>query len=83
MTENRPQRNDIAPSVLVLLAAFHEVTRLKLELAPVDSNPVCERADGSLCEIGADGWPTEYDDDLDEAEAITVESNYVHDSEEP
>ncbi|MET8878057.1 hypothetical protein [Nocardia sp. NPDC004604] len=81
MTEHR-QRNDIAPSVQALLATFHEDTRLKLELAPSDSNPLCERADGSLCEIGADGWPMEYDD-LDEAEAITVESTHVHDSEDP
>ncbi|WP_433680256.1 hypothetical protein [Nocardia sp. CA-119907] len=66
MTENRLQRNNIAPSVRALLATFHEATRLKLELAPSDSNPLCEGADGSLCEIGADGWPTEYDD-LDEA----------------
>ncbi|MGW4771623.1 hypothetical protein ACWEO2_26720 [Nocardia sp. NPDC004278] len=82
MTENRPQQDNIAPSVQALLATFHEDTCLKLELAPSDSSPLCEHADGSLCEIGADGWPTEYDDQ-DEAEAITAESTHVHDNEEP
>ncbi|WP_330250733.1 hypothetical protein OG874_31635 [Nocardia sp. NBC_00565] len=82
MTEIQPERNEIAPSVRALLAAFHEDTPSKLELAPVDSVALYQRADGSLCEIGADGWLTEYDD-LDCGEAITIEPTSVQDIEEP
>ncbi|WP_433711577.1 hypothetical protein ACQP2U_35825 [Nocardia sp. CA-084685] len=61
MTETPPQRKDTDPTVRALLTAFHQDTRHKLELAPVDTRPLCQRADGSECEVGEDGWPTEYD----------------------
>ncbi|MFE7798177.1 hypothetical protein [Nocardia sp. NPDC057440] len=62
MSELQSELSEIASSVKALLAAFHEDTWCKLELAPVDSGPLYQRADGSLCEVGDDGWLTEYDD---------------------
>ncbi|WP_433196659.1 hypothetical protein ACQP1G_44890 [Nocardia sp. CA-107356] len=61
MTEMQPRRCEIAPCVRALLAAFHEDTWFKLELAPVEGGPLYQRADGSLWEIGEDGWPIDYD----------------------
>ncbi|WP_433205606.1 hypothetical protein ACQP1G_18320 [Nocardia sp. CA-107356] len=80
MSDIRPQRREIAPSVQALLAVFHESTRLKLERAPTDSRPLYERADGSICEVDEDGWPTEYDD-LDRDDAIPVKPIRVSDFE--
>ena len=62
MSEIQPQRGDISPSVRALLAAFHEDSWFKLELAPVDSLMLFERADGSLSEVGEDGWLADYDE---------------------
>lgn len=59
---SRPPRNEIAPSVRALLVAFHQDTWFKLELAPTNSHPLCQCADGSLYEVGEDGWPIEYDE---------------------
>lgn len=73
-------RGEIAPSVRALLAAFHEETHFKLDLAPVDSAPIYERtADGWLCRVGEDGWLL--DADLDESDAIGGESVSVHDTD--
>ncbi|WP_433628276.1 hypothetical protein [Nocardia sp. CA-120079] len=62
---SRPPRNEISPAIRALLVAFHQDTWIKLELAPPESRPLCELADGSLYEVGEDGWPTETDDPLD------------------
>lgn len=59
---SRPPRKEIAPSVRALLVAFHRETWFKLELAPTDSRPLCHSADGSLYEVGEDGWPIEYNE---------------------
>ncbi|WP_062983918.1 hypothetical protein [Nocardia anaemiae] len=59
---SRPPRNEISPSIEALLVAFHQDTWRKLELAPTDSRPLCHHADGSVYEVGEDGWPTEYDE---------------------
>jgi hypothetical protein len=71
---------EIAPSVRALLAAFHEDTRAKLELAPVDSRPNAHLADGTLCAVEASGWLEVYDN-LDVTEAIPVAPISVRDSE--
>lgn len=76
MTEIQLRRNDIAPAVMTLLATFHQDTWFKLELAPTDSAPLCQRADGSLYEVGEDGWPMDYDD-LDNDDAITINPTRV------
>ncbi|MFX0575508.1 hypothetical protein [Nocardia nepalensis] len=71
MNEIQRHRDGIAPAVRALLTAFHEDTRRKLELAPANSATLCQLADGSLCAVGADGWPIEYDD-LDERGATRL-----------
>ncbi|MEV2221159.1 hypothetical protein AB0E01_14900 [Nocardia vinacea] len=72
--------SEIAPSVRALLAAFHEETHFKLNLAPVDSAPIYERtADGWSCRVGEDGWLL--DSDLDESDAIRGDSGSVHDTD--
>ncbi|WP_406233011.1 hypothetical protein [Nocardia sp. NBC_01009] len=53
---------EIAPSVRALLAAFHEDTARKLELAPVDSQPIVHQSDGTLCDVDDDGWLDSFDD---------------------
>lgn len=60
-----PSRNEISPAIKALLVAFHQDTWFKLELAPTNSRPLCQHADGSQYEVGDDGWPTEYDDPSD------------------
>ncbi|WP_330250498.1 hypothetical protein OG874_30275 [Nocardia sp. NBC_00565] len=80
MSDIQPQRREIAPSVRALLAAFHADTRDKLELAPVDSAPIYQRADGSLSRV-VDGWISDSDADLDKADAITLEPSSVRDIE--
>ena len=57
MREIQPKRNEIAPSVKALLAAFHDDTLAKLKLAPLQSNPKLQRVDGSWCNVDEDGWP--------------------------
>ncbi|WP_328404316.1 hypothetical protein [Nocardia sp. NBC_00403] len=69
MSEIQSEPSEVASSVKTLLATFHEDAWFKLELAPVDSGPLCQRADGSLCEVGEDGWLTDYED-LDNCDAI-------------
>jgi hypothetical protein len=71
---------EIDPSVRALLAAFHEDTRTKLELAPMDSRPTAHLADGTLCAVDASGWPEAYDN-LDKTEAIPVTPTSVRDWE--
>ncbi|WP_433729037.1 hypothetical protein ACQP0C_40575 [Nocardia sp. CA-129566] len=56
MTEIPPPWKDIAPSVQALLTAFHQDTWIKQELAPTDSTPVYQCADGTLYEVDEDGW---------------------------
>ncbi|WP_330250852.1 hypothetical protein OG874_32280 [Nocardia sp. NBC_00565] len=65
-----PGPNEIAPTVRALLAAFHTDTASKLELAPLESTPICQRSDGSLCRVDEDGWIS--DSDLDKVDAITI-----------
>ncbi|WP_329416325.1 hypothetical protein OG563_35170 [Nocardia vinacea] len=66
-------RNEIAPAVRALLTAFHEDTRHKLALAPVDSAPIYQCAsDGWLSSVDEDGWICDSDADLDKGDAITV-----------
>ncbi|WP_433621825.1 hypothetical protein [Nocardia sp. CA-120079] len=73
-------RGEIAPAVRALLAAFHEETHLKLDLAPVDSMPIYEStADGWLCRVGEDGWLLNADSD--ESDAIGGDSGRVHDAD--
>ncbi|MFE9322089.1 hypothetical protein ACIHDR_32855 [Nocardia sp. NPDC052278] len=73
-------QGEIAPSVRALLAAFHEETHFKLDLAPIDSMPIYERAaDGWLCRVGEDGWLL--DADLDESDAFRSESVNDHDTD--
>ncbi|MFE9322930.1 hypothetical protein ACIHDR_23020 [Nocardia sp. NPDC052278] len=65
MREIQPKKNEIAPSVKALLAAFNEDTPEKLELAPSHSHPTLQRSDGSWCEVDEDGWPA-YCEDMDQ-----------------
>ena len=67
-----PGSNEIAPTVRALLAAFHTDTASKLELAPLESTPICQRSDGSLCRVDEDGWISDSDSDLDKVDAITI-----------
>ncbi|MFE7796779.1 hypothetical protein [Nocardia sp. NPDC057440] len=73
--------NAVAPSVRALLAAFHEDTASKLELAPVESTPIYQRADGSLSRVDEDGWISDSDTDLDKVDAITIMPTSVVDTE--
>jgi hypothetical protein len=62
VSENIPfqPNRDLAPSVRILLADFNADTVHKLSLAPVDSQPKVHLADGTLCEVDADGWPDSF-----------------------
>ncbi|WP_063040602.1 hypothetical protein [Nocardia pseudovaccinii] len=75
----RQRESEIAPSVLALLAVFHEHTLEKLALAPVDSVLLRHAADG-ITEIDEDGCRAEYDDN-DEEDAIEVLPISVIDTE--
>ncbi|WP_433198496.1 hypothetical protein ACQP1G_04095 [Nocardia sp. CA-107356] len=82
MTElERPQRKEIAPSVRRLLADYHTDTLRKIELAPTDSAPIYQGADGFLMPVGEDGWVCDSDADLDKADAIPVVATDVRDTE--
>ncbi|WP_433527121.1 hypothetical protein ACQPZ2_21095 [Nocardia pseudovaccinii] len=72
----------IAPSVRRLLDDFHRETRQKLDLAPIDGRPIFEGADGSLLLVDEDGWISDSDPDLDQADAITIQPTDVRDIEE-
>ncbi|WP_433521183.1 hypothetical protein ACQPZ2_27975 [Nocardia pseudovaccinii] len=69
---------EIAPSVRALLAAFNADTQDKLDLAPTDSAPIYEGADGSLSRV-VDGWVSDSDVELDKADAITIQPTSVRD----
>ncbi|MFE7799979.1 hypothetical protein [Nocardia sp. NPDC057440] len=58
MFEIHSRRAELAPSVAALLALFHEDTPQKLALAPDDSPAILHHADGTLSQVGEDGWPT-------------------------
>lgn len=73
--------NEIAPSVQALLAAFNKDTHHKLALAPVDSCPIYQRADGGLSRVGHDGWLIDEYADLDKDDAITITPTSVRDTE--
>jgi hypothetical protein len=73
---------EIAPSVRELLTVFHEDTRAKLELAPVDSRPTAHMTDGTLCVVDANGWPELYDNP-EKLEAVPVRPISVRDTETP
>lgn len=73
--------NEIAPSVQALLADFNTDTHHKLALAPVDSSPIYQRADGGLSRVDDDGWLSDSDADLDKDDAITIAPTSVHDTE--
>ncbi|WP_433522117.1 hypothetical protein ACQPZ2_33745 [Nocardia pseudovaccinii] len=77
----RQRKSEIAPSVVALLAVFHEHTLEKLALAPVDSVVLRHTAEG-ITEIDEDGWCAEYDDSLEE-DAIEVLPIRVIDTENP
>ncbi|WP_433711729.1 hypothetical protein ACQP2U_36640 [Nocardia sp. CA-084685] len=82
MSDLVPSRSQkIAPSVRALLAAFHEDTQCKLALAPTDSDPIYQAADGSLSRI-EDGWVSDTDAELDKADSITIQPTGVHDIDE-
>lgn len=80
MREIQPKRTEIAPAVKALLAAFHEDTPEKLELAPSHSHPVLQRSDGSWCEVDADGWPVDYNN-LDQDDMVNIQPLSVLDTE--
>lgn len=65
MSEVQRRQPEIAPSVRALLAEFHEETHFKLDLAPDDSRPVFQRADGSLTLVDEDGWVSDSDAERD------------------
>jgi len=77
----------LAPSVRTLLIDFDRGTRAKLELAPKNGRALYEDQDGVLGWVDEDGWVSDSDADLDEADArenaITVEPISVRDSETP
>ncbi|MFI6362452.1 hypothetical protein ACIBG0_06845 [Nocardia sp. NPDC050630] len=72
----------IAPSVRRLLDDFHQNTPQKLDLAPIDSRPLFQGADGSLMPVDEDGWISDSDADLDKSDAIPLQPNDVRDIEE-
>lgn len=76
------RRRDIAPSVRALLAVFNEETFDKLALAPTDSVPIYQDANGFLIRA-VDGWVSDTDAELDKADAITITPTGVRDIEEP
>lgn len=81
MREIQPRRDEIAPSVKALLAAFHEDTPEKLELAPSHSHPTLQQSDGSWCKVGEDGWPADCDN-LDQDDVVNIQPLSVLDTEE-
>ncbi|MEV4238679.1 hypothetical protein AB0J47_26275 [Nocardia sp. NPDC049737] len=72
----------IAPSVRRLLDDFHKDTQQKLDLAPIDSRPIFQGADGSLVPVDEDGWICDSDADPDKADANTIQPTDVRDLEE-
>ncbi|WP_433712213.1 hypothetical protein ACQP2U_39230 [Nocardia sp. CA-084685] len=84
MAEEAPfHPSEVAPSVRALLIFFHQDTGRKLDLAPVDSRPIYESADGLLMPVDEDGWITDFDSDLDETVEITSLPTRVIDTEAP
>ncbi len=83
MSELQSIRTNIAPSVRALLVVFNEDTRRRLELAPVDSRPIYQSADGSLMPVDEDGWISDSDADLDKADAIMIAPISVVNTETP
>lgn len=81
MSEIQRQRREIAPSVRALLAVFHEETHFKLDLAPIDSAPIYQRADGSVMPVDEDGWVSDSDAELDKDDAIRIQPTSVRDTE--
>lgn len=71
---------DIAPSVRALLAAFNADTQNKLDLAPTDSVPLYQGADGALRPV-VDCWISDSDAELDRDEAITIQPTSIRDRE--
>ncbi|WP_330253310.1 hypothetical protein OG874_01455 [Nocardia sp. NBC_00565] len=78
LVPSRPQ--EIAPTVRALLAAFNADTQDKLDLAPTDSAPIYQGADGALRRV-VDGWISDFDTELDKADAITIQPTSVRDIE--
>ncbi|WP_433716182.1 hypothetical protein ACQP2U_20755 [Nocardia sp. CA-084685] len=66
-----------------LLDDFHQNTQQKLDLAPIDSRPLFQGADGSLMPVDEDGWISDSDADLGKSDAIPLQPNDVRDIEEP
>ncbi|WP_433599378.1 hypothetical protein ACQPXH_27545 [Nocardia sp. CA-135953] len=77
----RPRQAELAPSVRKLLAVFHEETHFKLDLAPNNSAPIYQRADGSVMLVDEDGWVCDSDAELDKADAITIHPTSVRNTE--
>ncbi|WP_433599319.1 hypothetical protein ACQPXH_27225 [Nocardia sp. CA-135953] len=65
-----------------LLALFPEETHFKLDIAPTDSAPIYQHADGSIVLVDEDGWVSGANAELDKADAITIEPTSVRDTEE-
>ncbi|WP_063040661.1 hypothetical protein [Nocardia pseudovaccinii] len=78
----RPRKAQLSPPVRKLLAVFHEEAHFKLDLAPVDSAPIYQRADGSVMPVDEDGWVCDSDAELDKDDAITIQPTSVRDREE-
>ncbi|WP_040700896.1 hypothetical protein [Nocardia vinacea] len=78
LVPNRPQ--EIAPSVRALLSTFNADTQDKLDVAPIDSAPIYEGADGSLTRV-VDGWVSDSDAELDKVDVITIQPTSVRDRE--
>ncbi|WP_280454174.1 hypothetical protein [Nocardia brasiliensis] len=72
-------QNEIAPSVMRLLARWDADTPDKLRLAPVDSRPKVHQSDGTLREIDEDGWVRE-PDETDTSPVIDVAPISVRDT---
>ncbi|MEV6340278.1 hypothetical protein AB0M12_36820 [Nocardia vinacea] len=77
----RPRQAEIDPPVRKLLAVFHEETHFKLDIAPTDSAPIYQRADGSIVLVDEDGWVSDADAELDKGDAITIQPTSVRDTE--
>ncbi|MEV5839529.1 hypothetical protein [Nocardia sp. NPDC052112] len=68
-----PSRSrETTPSVRALLAQFHEETLQKLAIAPTDSDPIYQAADGSLSRV-EDSWISDSDAEIDKADAATIQ----------
>ncbi len=63
MSDIKPWRHDVDPSVLALLAIFNEDSSRKLALAPLNSQLIVHLADGALCEVDENGWLDAFDDE--------------------